>query len=271
MRFVLSLVLAVSASASSLADDAACAALIAALPKLSGSTPLEATGSGKTYKQLYDQCDAINTFVGKPLPKHPKKPGQRLKCSTDPNKVGFVSRYPDRTIVFSAKAGVDADGSKLACGTGWPNQCGTWLSFDKGSDRADVNAEDTPFVVVPIAVPDTSISFQKDTGIGKGDLAVVVANGRCAFGVVGDAGPYFRLGEISLRAQADLGNQQCAVKGQYPCRALVGGSGSSIRSGVTYLIFPESRPSPLLSQTVNNVADAAARKRVEKFIADYAR
>jgi hypothetical protein len=238
--------MALSASASSLAaDDAACAALIAALPKLSGSTPLKATVNGQTYKQLYDQCDSTNTFVGRSLPKHPKKPGQRLKCSTDPNRVAFVSRYPDKTIAFNAKAGVDADGSKLACGTGWPNQCGTWLGFDKGSDRADVNAEDTPFVVVPVAVPGTGISFQKDTGIGKGDLAVVVANGRCAFGVVGDAGPYFRLGEISLRAQADLGNQQCAVKGQYPCKAKFTGLSSSRGTNVMAAQAPAAKSTPV--------------------------
>jgi hypothetical protein len=266
MRGILLLAVAASVSTSAFAADQTCAALIAALPKLSGSTPLAASGTGQTYKQLYDQCDAANKFAGQALPKHNGKP---LKCSTDKNRVGFLSRYPDGTIAFQAKAGVDADGSKLACGTGWPNQCGTWLTFDQGSERKDVNAEDTPFVVVPTDMPGTGISFQRDSGVKRGDLAVIVAKGRCVFGVVGDAGPYFRLGEISLRAQSDLNNPQCKVKDQYPCKAIIGGGGGvGIPSGVTYLIFPGTRPSPLWSQNVNSVGDSAGRKRVEKFLSD---
>ena len=268
MRFILLFAVLAMFSSSALGADETCATLIASLPKLTGATPLQASAVGQTYKQLYDTCDTTNQFAGRPLPTHNGKP---LKCSSDKNRVASLSRYPDGTIAFQAKAGVDADGSKLACGTGWPNQCGTWLTFDQGSERKDVNAEDTPFIVVPTDMPGASISFQRDTGIGKGDLAVVVAKGRCTFGVVGDAGPYFRLGEISLRAQGDLGNPQCKIKGEYPCRAIIGrGSGIGIPSGVAYFVFPGTRPSPLQSQTVNDVADKAGRKRVEKFISDFA-
>ena len=113
MRTVFLLMMAAIISTGAFAADDTCAALIAALPKLSGSTPLAASGTGQTYKQLYDRCDAANEFAGRPLPKHNGKP---LKCSTDKNSVAFLSRYPDGTIAFQAKAGVDADGSKLACG-----------------------------------------------------------------------------------------------------------------------------------------------------------
>lgn len=267
MRFLI-LVVAASISSSAIAADNTCAALIAALPKLTGGTPLQASATGQSYKQLYDRCDSSDEFAGQPLPMHN---GRRLKCSTDKNRVAFLSRYPDGTVAFQAKAAVDADGSKLACGTGWPNQCGTWLTFDPGSERKDVNAEDTPFVVVPIDMSGTGISFQRDAGVRRGDLAVVVAKGKCTFGVVGDAGPYFRLGELSLRAQADLGNPQCKVQGQYPCKAIIGGGGGiGIPSGVTYLIFPGTRPSPLWSQNVNGIADVSGRKRVEKFLSDFA-
>ena len=183
-----------------------------------------------------------DTFAGRPLPMHA---GRRLTCS-DRNNVSTVVRRKDGTIFFSAKAAVDADGSRLACGTGWPNQCGTWLQFDKGSKRRDVNAEDTPFVVVPGPPPGAAFSFRRDTGIGPGDLAVAFKGSRCSFGVVGDLGPYFRLGEISLRSHADLDHQRCKVPGQHPCAGI---HDSSIGEGVNYLVFPHSRPAPLLSQT----------------------
>ena len=106
----------------------------------------------------------------------------------------------------------------------------------------------------------------KDTGIGKGDLAVVVKGDRCSFAVVGDAGPWFRLGEASLRSHEDLGNPQCAVGGQTPCSKLKGGSGVGIPSNVTFIVFPGTRPTPLLSQTVNAVVEQAASERVSRFL-----
>lgn len=260
----LALVVAFAASPAVAGTMDACAALKAALPQIAGGTPLKVSGTTTTYKSLYDRCDAENVFAGRPLP---TRNGRKLRCSTDPNRVQSLVKYPDGTIEFTAKAAVDADGSKFACGSKWPNQCGTWLTFDKSSTRKDVNAEDTPFVVVPGKMPGTGISFQKDTRIGPGDLAVVLANGTCSLGVVGDSGPYFRLGEVSLRSQTDLGNPQCRVKGQYPCKSIVD---RGLPSGVRYFIFPGTRPKPLLSQNVNAVAAEQGEKRLRKFLRSYA-
>ena len=132
-----------------------------------------------------------------------------------------------------------------------------------------MNAEDVPFVVVPTPFQAKNISFLGDTGIGKGDLAVAVKGNRCSFGVVGDAGPYFRLGEASIATHADLDNPQCAVAGQHPCRRLKAG-GVGIGSGVTYVIFPGTRPQPLLSQTVVQVAGSAAAGRALTFFQQFA-
>ncbi len=251
----------------SLAPAAAdtCSDLVAALPKLSGGTPLTASAVNRTYKSLFDECDVQDKFAGHVLPTHN---GKGLKCSGDRNRVAYLNKYPDGTISFSAKASVDADGSKFACGTGWPNQCGTWLQFDSGSERKDVNAEDTPFVVVPLAMSSTGISFLEDTGVGRGDLAVAVKGNKCSFGLVGDAGPYFRLGEVSLRSHADLGHPRCKKPNEHPCTAI---SDVSIPSGVHYLIFPKSRPVPLTSQNVNETARAGAEKHTSDFIQKFAK
>jgi hypothetical protein len=244
-----------------------CSDLAARLPRLGaqGSVELAAAG-GRTFKRLYDECDRHDRFAGARLPN-----GRR--CSTDPNKVDFVRRYQDGTVVFRSKMGVDSDGSPASMGPGHSgtDQPETWLTFDPGSDRRFVNAEEVSFVVVPLSAPAGDISFLGATGIRKGDLVAVFANGRCSFGVVGDAGPYFRLGEASLKAHQDLGNPQCAVAGQHPCRRLrAHGSGVGIESGVTFVIFPGTRPAPLLSQTVSGVADDAARARVAQFFDRFA-
>jgi hypothetical protein len=240
-----------------------CSDLVTALPNLSQGVALTDSVTGESYKTLYDTCDSANIFAGKLLPKHN---GKRLKCSSDPNRVSYVRKYPDGTVTFAAKGAVDADGSKFACGAGWPNLCGTWLEFDHGSSRHDVNAEDTPFIVVPRKMAGTGISFQKDSKIGKGDLAVAIWNGRCSYGVVGDAGPHFRLGELSLKAHAELGNPQCNNDNQYPCMSF---SESGIPNNVHYIVFPGTRPVPLTSQNVNQVSRQKAEEQLKAFIAKY--
>ena len=246
-----------------------CTAIVSGLVTLKPGEPLLAQGSqGKTWKSLYDECDRSDTFAGFPLPAHNGRP---LRCSTDRNQVAFLNRYADGTVIFNAKAAVDADGSPVVGGSGWPNNVQTWLTFDRSSQDNFVNAETVPFVVFPLADPKAGVSLMKDAGIGKGDLAVVVKGDRCSFAVVGDAGPWFRLGEASLRTHEDLGNPQCAETGQSPCRRLKKGSGVGIASDVTYIVFPHSRPKPLLSQTVNAVVEQSAGERALQFLSTNAR
>jgi hypothetical protein len=246
------------------ASSDACAPIIAGLARLNKGTEMKAAiGAGKTWKSLFDECDQTDRFAGQSLPMHMGKP---LRCSTDPNRVAFISRYADGTVVFNAKASVDADGSPVVGGSGWPNNVQTWLTYDKGSKDTFVNAEDVPFIVLPLAAKAAGVSLMKDMGVGKGDLAVVVSGGRCSFAMLGDAGPWFRLGELSMRAHEELGNPQCRTPGERPCTRLKGGSGVGIQKDVTYIVFPNSRPKPLLSQTVNPVLRELANERVRQFL-----
>jgi hypothetical protein len=246
-----------------------CSAVVSALANLrltDGVELMAQADAGKSFKTLYGECDTGNRFAGRPLPSFRGRP---LKCSTDKNHVEFVRKFPEGTVVFRAKMSVDADGSPASMG---PNhsptdQAQTWLTFDNGSDRHFVNAEEVPFVVVPLPFAREGVSFMRATGVRKGDLAVAVKGERCSFGVVGDAGPYFRLGEGSIRAHLDLGNEQCRIAGQHPCEKLKnGGSGVGIAAGVTYMIFPGTRPVPLLSQTVVSVARTSSAARAKAFL-----
>jgi hypothetical protein len=246
-----------------------CRPLIEKLTRINFAESVElevSTRPGVTYKSLFDDCDRSDTFAGKKLP---RLQGMKQRCSTDRNSVSYIRKFADGTIVINAKMSVDADGSPVSAG---PNaspadQAMTWLEFDQGSHRHFVNSEDVPFVVVPVDFDKAGISFQRDTGVSQGDLAVVVRGNRCSIGVVGDAGPYFRLGEASLRAHADLGNPQCATPGEYPCRKLIAdGMGVSIPDDVTYILFPGTRPQPLLSQTVLDVTSDAGRNQAARFL-----
>jgi hypothetical protein len=264
------------------ADDA-CDKLIAALPNLklaSGNELAVSTISGKTYKQLFDDCDENNRFAGQPLP-------GKNRCSSDKNSVEFLKVFngtSGKTIVFRAKAAVDVDGSP-ASNLGNPNdQTSTSLFFDKGSKDKTANAEEVPFVVIPQesfkSTPKHkhifyNTFFGRDTGTKTGDLAVAVRGKLCSFGVVGDTGPEFRLGEASMKTHGDLSNPQCddAHANEHPClHVRNGGDGKGIDgSAVTYLVFPGTRPATLISQTVVAVAGKAARDQAAKFIAEFAK
>lgn len=249
------------------ASAQSCQPLIAALSRLdlTQGTELVASGArGHTYKQLFDQCDQQTIFLGQRLPDG--------RTCEDNNNVAFVRRFPDGTVVFRSKMAVDADGSPASCG---PNrsgtdQCQTWLTFDRGSRDQHVNAEEVPFAVIP--GDGRGISFQGDTGLRRGDLALIVHNGRCSFGVVGDAGPFFRLGQGSIRAHEDLHNPQCEIEGQHPCLRLRNNrSGRGIGSDVTFILFPRTWPRPLLSQSVVAVTREAVPRWAEAFLSRYGR
>jgi hypothetical protein len=244
-----------------------CAALTAKLTTLDLSKGSEVVDSlvGKTYRKLYDECDTQDTFNGKLLPKFN---GKRLKCSTDPNHVAFIRKFPDGTIVFRSKAGVDADGSPASKGqfAGSSDQPHTSLTYD-GAPTEFVNAEDVSFVVVPQTKESFRASFKVDSDIRLGDLAVVMKGGRCSFGIVADEGPAYRIGEASMRVHEDLGNPQCKTPEEHPCLKLkAGGDGVGIAAGVTYIIFPGSRPVPLLSNTVSAVSAETGSKRAAAFL-----
>ncbi|MGZ8908130.1 MAG: hypothetical protein ACXW1U_20695 [Methylobacter sp.] len=205
----------------------------------------------------------MNTFNGHSLP---HLGNHRLKCSIEQNQVDFIKKFPDGTIVFRSKMVVDADGSPVSQS---PNaspadQPHTSLTYDTGPNDY-VSAEDVSFVVTPLSSTKFKTSFKQDTNIKLGDLALVIKGERCSFGVVTDEGSAFRIGEASIKAHEELGNPQCKNPGEHPCKKLkAGGNGVGIASGVTFILFPKTHPSPLTAATVSAVtAEKGAAKTAE--------
>jgi Fungal chitosanase of glycosyl hydrolase group 75 len=236
------------------------AAGLTSLDLTKGQELIASNTNGRTHQSLFAECDAKNTFLGTAL-------SHNRKCSTDKNRVEFIKRFPDGTIVFRSKMAVDNVGSPASCGLqkSQADQCATSLTFDAGSQTHFANAEELPFAVIPGSAPG-GVSFMKDTGVNIGDLGLILIGPSCSPGVVGDQGPFYRLGEGSTRAHQDLGNPQCAVPGQHPClRLKANGDGVGIPSGVTFLMFPKTRPVPLHSQTAVQIARDAASKKAAAF------
>lgn len=99
------------------------------------------------------------------------------------------------------------------------------------SDGMPLKAESLPFVVLPL--PSNRWNYA-DSGIKGGDLVVMAYKDKYVFGVVGDLGPAQRIGEASYAAAKALGINANPKTG-------------GIGSGVTYVVFPGTKVSPIES------------------------
>jgi hypothetical protein len=97
------------------------------------------------------------------------------------------------------------------------------------SDGRYLSAETLPYIVVPAA---SDIWNYRDYGIEPGSVAAVIYQDRVQYAVVGDTGPQDIIGEASYATAAALG-----------IRADPRGGGTP--SGVTYVVFRNSRVSPI--------------------------
>lgn len=230
---------------------------VAALDLSAGKEVPIRPGSKVTFRAAFTECDNTNTFDGKPAP-------SKHACRGDENRVERLLVLPDQTLVVTAKAGVDADGSTLSrqrYGTSVPE-----TSFQiKGKS---LDAETMPYIVMPGA--NRGPHLNKQTGIQGGDLAIVINGEHCSFAIVGDMGSYNRFGEISMAAHDDLDHPQCRGT-EKPCTALKGrgGDGESIESGVTYVIFPKTIFKGLTAENFREQVKQRGQARVSKLLVDY--
>ena len=230
---------------------------VAALGLSAGKEVPIRPGSKVTFRAAFTECDNTNTFDGKPVP--PKQ-----ACRDDKNRVERLLVLPDQTLIVTAKAGVDADGSTLSqkrLGTSAPQ-----TSFHVQGKSLD--AETMPYIVMPGAKHGPHLNEQ--TGIQGGDLAIVINGEHCSFAIVGDMGSYNRFGEISMAAHDDLDHPQCRGT-EKPCTALKGrgGDGESIESGITYVIFPKTTFKGLTADNFRAQVKQRGQARVRKLLVDY--
>ena len=128
----------------------------------------------------------------------------------------------DGSLAFKAGAAIDVDGSGGSHG----DPCKQWETSLKTSDGKSLNADNTPYFVLPPQVA-------KKYGIKPGDLGTISYNGKTIPAIFGDVGPKNKIGEVSRYAAQQLGINASPTSG-------------GVSSGVSYNVFPGSgsrRPS----------------------------
>ncbi|WP_434587598.1 glycoside hydrolase family 75 protein [Streptomyces sp. A5-4] len=134
-------------------------------------------------------------------------------------------------VFFKADMDIDCDGQVTArCNKKTDRWFQDTTAFQQ-SDGKPLNSEKLPFVVVPGV---SGIWNHRASGIRGGAVAAVVYRGRVRYAVVGDTGPSRIIGEASYAAARSLGIDPHPANG-------------GTASGVTYILFKNSKVSPIES------------------------
>lgn len=195
---------------------------------------------GARFRNRFRECERSNTCDGQRL---------RYGCSRDPSRNTAILRFPDGTIFFDGKMGLDADGSPYSRRTpGRTDQPETSYRYDVPG-RPSVDSDKVPFIVIPLG------GFTEDLRVDVGDIAAVVYEGRVSYALVADRGPKCKIGEGSIQLHEELGHHVCRERNAAgECTSL---RNVGIGSGVLYFIFPRSKIAGLTP------ANAAQRIREE--------
>lgn len=212
----------------------------------------------------------------------PGKPDsqQYYLCSRDPSNVKALLKLPDGGIYWHSKMALDVDGS-WAAWSGLPgatDQKETSYKWPKvrpsSSQAAQIDPDRIPFIVMPLdgvraltgaASQQLGSEFGRRTGLSLGDMGVVIYGSRWTPVLIGDGGPFMRLGEGSSRVFEAIGQsrckrwdgsgQRCVGTGGYPYRNF------GLGHDVIFVVYPGSRDGSITA--ANAVAKLCAFARVK--------
>ncbi|MFC8538510.1 glycoside hydrolase family 75 protein [Streptomyces sp. NPDC057249] len=150
-------------------------------------------------------------------------------------------------VFWKADLDIDCDGrTTTACNTATDPSFHADTAFH-ASDGRPLNAAELPYVVVP--APSGTWDYAK-SGIRGGGVVAVVHGEKVEYAVVGDVGPERIIGEASYATAKSLGIDPDPSSGGAP-------------SGVTYILFKDSRVSPIED---HDAAVRAGRALAEEFV-----
>lgn len=214
-----------------------------------------ATALDEDYRAQFKKCDTQDIFRGIQLQ------GWR-KCSGDKNNVDALLKFPGGAVFFESKMSLDLDGSWKACNSpGLADLCPTWYNWKgKTGKAAFVDSEAIAFIVIPIAGPAAhKKEFRSKTGIGAGDFAVVIYDGKVVPAFVADGGPFNKMGEASNAVFKAVGKDRCRkTNADGHCIKFLE---ASIEGDVLYFVFPGSARSDLTPDNAGAVINEEAMKR----------
>jgi hypothetical protein len=153
----------------------------------------------------------------------------------------------DGAVFWQADMDIDCDGrSSTRCNSRTDPSFHPTTAFT-GSDGKYLDAAELPFVVVPAPSP---VWNYWASGVRGGSAAAIVHDGKVVYGVVGDTGPSGIIGEASYAAAEAFGIDPDPATGGVP-------------SGVTYIVFKDSKVSPIESRAAaEKLGEELARRFV---------
>ncbi|MCX5521910.1 glycoside hydrolase family 75 protein [Streptomyces bobili] len=165
---------------------------------------------------------------------HDCTPVSRGRYPTDADAPATVPVCGTEGAVFwTADMDIDCDGRPgQRCNSTTDPAFSPATAFQQ-SDGRYLNAESLPFIVVPGV---STLWNHRDHGVRGGSVAAVVYGDRVQYAVVGDVGPREIIGEASYAAAEALGIRPDP-------------RGGGVASGVTYIVFKDSRATPIESHT----------------------
>ncbi|OLB67162.1 MAG: hypothetical protein AUI10_00830 [Actinobacteria bacterium 13_2_20CM_2_72_6] len=145
-------------------------------------------------------------------------------------------------FVWKADMDIDCDGvTTKNCNKNTDCCYQNQTSFETSKGKP-FQADSTHYFVIPL--PSSRFSYTK-SGIKPGTTAAVIFNGKVVYAVFADEGPNNIIGEASYATARDLGIDPNPKSG-------------GVDSGVTYIVFPNSVPSPVESNSAINAKGSAA-------------
>ena len=158
----------------------------------------------------------------------------------------ILLKLPGGQIYIEADMDIDADGSPRALEIDPGNgQLTTSLQFPGVSGQAkNVDAEKVPYFVLPGNRSHPEQSFFRRMGIRIGDVAAVIFKDKVSYAIFADVGPQDKMGEGSIALAQSLGHNPFKIVNGKPIVKF------SIPKDVIYIVFPQSRFSPLTPETV---------------------
>lgn len=137
----------------------------------------------------------------------------------------------DEAVFWTADMDIDCDGRPgPECNSRTDPLFSDATAYQQ-SDGRYLSAETLPYIVVPGV---SAIWDHRDHGVRGGSVAAVVYQDRVQYAVVGDTGPSGIIGEASYATAKALGIRPDPRGGGTP-------------SGVTYIVFKDSRATPIES------------------------
>jgi hypothetical protein len=217
-----------------------CAAVLPALgTSWAQATAAPAVHSAQATPRADDGAPTADQLLAKTKNCHQVSHG-KYKTDEDAGSATVAICGATGAYFWKADMDVDCDGQRTAqCNENTDCCFQNDTSFHQ-SDGRPLNAAQLPYVVIPL--PSSRWNYSS-AGLQGGDVVAVVYNGHVEYAVFGDEGPSGIIGEASYATAKALGIDPDPSNG-------------GVDSGVTYIVFKNSRVSP-----IEDHAKAVARGR----------